>query len=99
MKKTNKTDYSTSFHDVVIKTTINELVRVLGEPQFQNNCGEDKVNVEWDCLNKNGKLVTIYDWKEYRSIGEDEVIEFHLGSKNPIDGIEGKLELVELLKK
>jgi hypothetical protein len=99
MKKTNNINYSTSFHNVTIKTTINELVRVLGEPTIQDNTGKDKTNFEWDCLNKNGKLVTIYDWKEYRSLDADEVIEFHLGSQNPIDGIEGKLELVELLKK
>ena len=99
MKKTDKTEYGTSFHNVVIKTTISKLVKVLGEPTYQQNTGDDKVNVEWDCRNKKGNVVTIYDWKEYRVLDENEVIEFHLGSKNPIDSIEGKEELLELLSK
>lgn len=99
MKLTNQTTDNTSFHKVTIKTTIADLVRVLGEPQFQGNTGDDKVNIEWYCENENGKAVTIYDWKEGRKLKNNEVIEFHLGSKNPIDSIDGKEELLKLLNK
>lgn len=99
MKKTEQSANGTSFHNVTIKTTVNELTRVLGEPSFTGDPIEDKVTVEWVCENNNGEVVTIYDWKEYRFIGRDELIEFHLGGHKLIHTLEGKEELVKLLNK
>lgn len=97
MKKTEKSANGTSFHDVTITTTINELTRLLGEPTYEDNSGEDKVNVEWICETEKGEVVTIYDWKEYRSIGKDETIEFHLGGHRKIHTLDAKDELIQLL--
>jgi hypothetical protein len=97
MKKTNKSANGTSFHDTVITTTVNELVRVLGEPTYQQNTGDDKVNVEWICERENGDIITIYDWKEYRSIGKDETIEFNFGVHRKIHTLDAKDELIQLL--
>jgi hypothetical protein len=99
MKKTEKSSDRTSFHNVTIKTTINELVRVLGEPRYQTNDGEDKVNVEWVCERANGDIVTIYDWKEYRPLDGDEKIEFHLGGHSQLITFNGKEDLIALLSK
>ena len=99
MKKTEKSANGTSFHDVTIKTTVNELTRVLGEPSYTGDFSEDKVTVEWVCERENGDVITIYDWKEYRSIGKDEKIEFHLGGLRKIHTLNGKEELVTLLNK
>jgi hypothetical protein len=99
MKKTEKSANGTSFHDVIIKTTVNELTRVLGEPSYTGDFSEDKVTVEWICERKNGDVITIYDWKEYRSIGKDEKIEFHLGGHSQLITFNGKEDLVELLNK
>ena len=99
MKKTEKSANGTSFHDVTIKTTVNELTRVLGEPSYTGDFSEDKVTVEWICETEEGDVVTIYDWKEYRSIGKDEKIEFHLGGQRKIHTLNGKEELVKLLNK
>ena len=96
MKKTNKSASGTSFHDTVITTTVNELIRVLGDPSYEMG---DKSNFEWVCETIDGDIVTIYDWKEYRSIGEDEEIEFHLGGRNLITTLDGKDELLRLLEK
>lgn len=93
MKKTNKTADGTSFFSVTIRSTINILTDALGHPQHYQNTGEDKVNVEWICETESGNVVTIYDWREHRTIGVDEEIEFHLGGHNKIDTIEGKIEL------
>jgi hypothetical protein len=93
MKKTNKSADGTSFHGVTIKTTINILTDTLGHAHYFQNTGEDKVNVEWICENENGDVVTIYDWKEGRTIGVDEEIEFHLGGYNKMSTLEGKAEL------
>jgi hypothetical protein len=99
MKRTTKSSDGTSFHNVTIKTTINELVRVLGGPTYQGNDGEDKVNIEWVCETENGDVVTIYDWKEYRVLELDEKIEFHLGGHSKMHTFDGKEELVALLNK
>jgi len=93
MKKTNKTADGTSFHGVTIRSTINILTDALGHAHYFQNTGEDKVNVEWICETENGDVVTIYDWKEGRTIGVDEEVEFHLGGHNKMSTIEGKAEL------
>jgi hypothetical protein len=99
MKKTANLLKGTSFHDVTIITTVNELVRVLGEPTIQDNTGEDKTNFEWVCETIDGDIVTIYDWKEYKMIDVDEEIEFHLGGHSLIHTLDGKDELLRLLEK
>jgi hypothetical protein len=99
MTKTTNLVNGSSFHNVTIKTSVNELIRVLGEPTYQNNDGEDKVNFEWVCETIDGDVVTIYDWKEYRMIDVDEEIEFHLGGQSLIHTLDGKDELLRLLEK
>lgn len=81
-KLTQQSVSGTSFHNVTIKATVNELMEILGEPSDMDNSGQDKVNVEWECETENGKPFTIYDWKEYRPIGYDELIEWHIGAHN-----------------
>jgi hypothetical protein len=99
MKKTFKEIGGTSFHDITITTTVNELIKVIGEPHYSGNDGEDKVNFEWECETENGDVVTIYDWKYNRSINKDEVVKFHLGGHNMMHTLDGKLELQALLNK
>jgi hypothetical protein len=99
MKKTEKSANGTSFHNTTIKTTINELTRVLGEPSYTGDFSEDKVTVEWVCERENGDVITIYDWKEYRWIDKNEKIEFHLGGHSQLITFNGKEDLVELLNK
>jgi hypothetical protein len=97
-KLTEQSVNGTSFHDSVIRTTVNKLVEVLGEPTVQDNTGEDKVNFEWDCETKDGEVFTIYDWKEYKIIHGEELIEFHIGGYNKIVTEKAKRELLDLLK-
>jgi hypothetical protein len=80
-KLTNKSASGTSFHGTVINTTVSTLEKILGGITYEYNSG-DKVNFEWVCETKDGEIFTIYDWKEYRPIGYDEVIEFHIGGNN-----------------
>jgi len=74
-----KSTSGTSFHDSVIRASVNELTKIIGEPDYDGNDGEDKTNFEWDMETEDGDVFTIYDWKEYRSIGLDEKIEWHIG--------------------
>jgi len=78
-KKSNKDVNGTSFHDSVIRASVNQLIEAFGEPSYENNDGSDKVNFEWDMETENGEVFTIYDWKEYRRISKNEIIEWHIG--------------------
>jgi hypothetical protein len=79
MKQTTKSTAGTSFHDTVITTTVSKLIKALGHPQYFSNSGQDKTNFQWTMETKRGDVFAVYDWKEYRCIGYDELIEFHIG--------------------
>ena len=93
MKKTTKDAFFTSFHGVAVLATVNELIDVCGQPIFSENSGEDKVNFEWVMETDDGDVFTIYDWKEYRTIGREEVIEWHIGSHSKLIALTAGEEL------
>ena len=99
MKKTNKSSDGTSFHRVTIKSTISKLWDLIGDPDYFENTGKDKVNVEWIRESALGHIITIYDWKYNRSIGFDEEIEFHLGGQSKMHTLKAKEELELYLNK
>jgi len=41
-----------------------DLVRILGEPTYDEESGDGKTQVEW-WINLDGEYFTIYDWKTY----------------------------------
>ena len=94
LKKTSKDVFGTSFHLSTVRASVNELIKVIGEPTYVVNDGEDKVNIEWELEDDNGDVVTVYDWKEYRKIGYDEQIEWHIGgmSRDITDNAKGEIE-------
>jgi len=94
LKKTSKDVFGTSFHLSTVRASVNELTKIIGEPTYEGNDGEDKVNIEWELEDDNEDVVTIYDWKEYRKIGYDEKIEWHIGgmSKNITDNAKREIE-------
>jgi hypothetical protein len=92
-----KSASGTSFHDTVITCTYNQLVLAIGVPQSSDNTGEDKVNFDWTCELEDGRVFTIYDWKEYRPIAKDEVIEWHIGGESGIVTRQALIELTALL--
>ena len=81
MTKTFQSTGGTSFHGSVIVASVNELTKIMGEPHYSGNDGEDKVNYEWEMETENGAVFTVYDWKAYRSIGSNEQIEWHIGGQ------------------
>lgn len=82
MKNTNKRVSGTSFHDSIVTATVDQLIQVLGEPNEDSNTGQDKVNFEWEMELESGEVFTVYDWKEYRMLRTDEMIEWHIGGFN-----------------
>ena len=94
LKSTSRSSSGTSFHYSTVRTSVNELTKIIGEPTYVINDGEDKVNIEWELEDNNEDVVTVYDWKEYRKIGYDEKIEWHIGgmSKNITDNAKREIE-------
>jgi hypothetical protein len=88
----------TSFHDDTITASVNDLIQIVGEPVYDTNDGEDKVNFEWNLELGDGTVFTIYDWKEYRSLSRDEMIEWHIGGHSRISTIKACDELQKLLR-
>jgi hypothetical protein len=82
MKQTTKSPVGTSFHNTVITTTVNKLIKAIGKPSMHNNNGSDKINFEWRMELEDGTVFTVYDYKEYRKLDLDELIEFHIGGFN-----------------
>lgn len=96
-KLTEKSASGTSFHDITITTTPQKLIDALGEPQFGDNSGQDKTNFDFVCETEDGDVFTIYDWKEYRPLKMDEIIDFHIGGKTKFVTMIAQTELAKLL--
>jgi dihydrofolate synthase/folylpolyglutamate synthase len=54
-------------------------IAICGDPIDNDNTGEYKTNFEWEMETEDGDVFTIYDWKEYRPLGYDEMIVWHIG--------------------
>jgi len=99
MKATSKDTSETSFHDTTIKCSTATLRKVLGEPEYEPNDGEDKVNFEWIMETDSGDVFTVYDWKEYRILNENDMIEWHIGGYDKPTTEQAKSEIREAIAK
>jgi hypothetical protein len=93
IKKTEQSTTGTSFHDITIKTTLGRLRAAFGDPQCENNYGEDKSNIDYCLETSDGDVFTVYDWKHYRPIGEDEILNFHIGAYSNHVAFQAKQEM------
>jgi hypothetical protein len=99
MKATSKDTSGTSFHDTTIKCSTTTLRKVLGEPEYESNDGEDKINFEWMLETDSGDVFTVYDCKEYRTLSESDMIEWHIGGFNQKVTEQAKSEIREAIAK
>ncbi len=97
MKQTDKSANGTSFHDTTFIATVADLRKILGEPQFEQNDGQDKCNFDWTMETEDGTVFTVYDWKEYRKLEEDEDIEWHVGGRSGADTEKALNEIADAL--
>lgn len=97
MKRTDKIANGTSFHDHTFTATVDDLRNVLGQPKFESNDGQDKCNFDWIMETEDGTVFTVYDWKEYHQLAEDEVIEWHIGGRSGADTEKALLEIRQAL--
>jgi hypothetical protein len=85
IKKTNRTPNDTSFHGSIVRCTQQELEILFGPPQCESNDGRDKTNFDWTLEDEIGTLCTVYDWKYYRPLEPDELVNWHIGGFNKSD--------------
>jgi hypothetical protein len=97
MAKLSNKNSGGSFHDTTIRTTVNKLEQAIGQAQCIYNSGDDKTNYDWNCETEDGDVFSIYDWKEYRPIGPNEMIEFHIGGETKSITEQAKRELLAIL--
>jgi len=93
MKYTEKSSSGTSFFGDEFHARVSDLRRILGEPKFENNDGQDKTNFDWTLETESGDVFTVYDWKYYRPLDEEEMVEWHIGGHN---GLVTKMALGEI---
>lgn len=79
MKYTTKSSSGTSFFGDEFHAKVSDLRRILGEPKFETNDGRDKTNFDWTLETQSGEVFTVYDWKYYRPLDEEEMVEWHIG--------------------
>ena len=99
MKATSKDIDGTSFHETTIKCSVSTLRKILGEPEYEPNNGEDKINFEWAMETNDGDVFTVYDWKEGRPLNESDMIEWHIGGRNRTATEQAKSEIREAIVK
>jgi hypothetical protein len=92
-----KNGIGTSFHGTTFTATVEDLRKILGEPDSEQNDGRDKVNFDWVMVTEDGTVFTVYDWKEYRKLGEDEEVEWHVGGHSGMDTGKALNEIAEAL--
>ena len=68
----------TSFWNTVIEVPYDTLVTKLGKPHA-TYLADEKIQYEWAFKDDQGRVVTVYDWKEY---GNRKPSEWHVGGHN-----------------
>lgn len=85
MRKLENSPFNgTSWYGYTVGALPSHLIKVFGEPTYMENGGEDKVNMEWHMISEHGIVFTIYDWKTYRPLEMDELVDWHIGAHSEI---------------
>jgi hypothetical protein len=96
-KKTYQSADGTSFHGVVIRASVDQLISAFGDPSMEYNTGEDKVNFEWEMETDEGEVFTIYDWKEGRPLQRDQYVTWHIGAMSKSVSYDAEREVLKAL--
>lgn len=98
MRNTNQSPNGTSFHGDTVRATVNQIIAVCGEPEYRGYSTSDKSQYDWVMETEFGQVFTIYDWKEYRNFGKDEVLEWHIGADDSYTAGTGATELYSAIE-
>ena len=92
---------SSSFHDTIVTTTPSKLIALaeyIGTDYDVHNTGDDKTNFDFEFQTTDGIYFTVYDWKEYRILSPDELVDFHIGGNSKSDTDASALALIDALR-
>jgi len=94
MKKTKISTDGTSYYGSSVTATLAQMRKAVGAPAWEDNKGFRKVNFEWERETETGLVFTVYDWKYYRPIEEDDDIQWNIGghSKDATEAAKGEIE-------
>lgn len=92
MRNTDQSANGTSFHGHTVSATLEQLKLAMGGPHAWGSADE-KSQYDWYMETEDGRIFTVYDWKEYREIDEDEVIQWHIGAHDSYTAACGQREL------
>lgn len=98
LRKSESFGIGTTFHEVTIRTTANQLLEVVGECS-KIKSGDGKTTIQWILENEDNQVITIYDWKMFREVGMDEEIEWNIGGYTKESTEKAKEEILNLLNK
>ena len=81
-------DLEVCYHDWVIGTSKRVLTEKLGFGPTKYGTADQKFNYQWNCNLDDGKYYfTIYDMSYGEVIGDDDVVEYHIGFNCKYDDI------------
>ena len=87
LQKIESTEYAlgishgTSLSGYLHNTKYSDLIEVFGQPTFNQESGDGKVQFEW-VFEFNGEVFTLYDWKTYDAeYTINELTTWNIGSK------------------
>jgi hypothetical protein len=92
--KTDNDTNGTSFHNIEFNASPRDLIDLYGQPTYLDNTGSDKINFEWEMETDDGRVFSIYDWKEYRELELDEQIDWHIGARDKATSIDAQYEIM-----
>lgn len=72
-----------SFHMMEVVASPELLTEVFGKAAYDENYGDDKVNMEWTFSDDEGNPFTLYDWKHYHPLDMGSRVHWHIGSRTP----------------
>jgi hypothetical protein len=96
-RKTKKSAIGTSFHQVYLETTPAILTQLFPESN-EGESGDGKCQMSFILETEDGDVFTIYDWKEYRMLGSDEVVQFHIGARSRAVSVVALKEVMQMIK-
>ena len=82
-----------TFHNHDFVAAQEDIEKVCGIVMYTDLDPEEITQNEWEMQTEDGTPFTIYDWKEYREISDNEKITWHIGSFNRFGSAKAYKEL------
>jgi len=97
MKQTSQPITGTSFNNITVLASLNELTKVLGKPRIVDD-PDSNFKYEWRMeYISTGDVFAVYDWMNDTTLKGTTKIKWHIGSKNAIIGMAAREKIIEAI--